>query len=82
METDAAVRGYFFVTFLALRVYFAVLKRLRENELNQKVSVAGVFWELRKVERIRKPGGKEAFAQIPKRAREIVDVFPEALPMA
>lgn len=82
LQTDEAVRGYFFVTFLALRVYFAVLTHLRKHDLNQKVSVEEVFWELRKVERIKKPGGKEVFAQVPKRAREIVDVFPEALPMA
>lgn len=81
LQTDEAVRGYFFVTFLALRIYFAVLTRLREHELNQKISVEEVFWELRKVERIKKPGGKEVFAQIPKQARKIVDVFPNALPM-
>jgi len=82
LQSDEAVRGYFFVTLLSLRVYFAVLKRLREHGLNGEVSVEEVFWEFRKVERIKKPGDKEAFAQIPKSARELVDVFPEAIPMA
>ena len=82
LQSDDAVRGYFFVTLLALRVYFAVLKRLREHGLNGTVSVGEVFWEFRKVERLRKPGDKEAFAQIPNSARELLDVFPEAVPMA
>lgn len=79
MQTDEAVRGYFFVTLLALRVYFNVLRRLREKELTNKVSVEEVFFELSKVQKIVEPG-REYFARIPKRARRIMEVFPE-LPM-
>lgn len=81
MQSDEAVRGYFFVTFLALRVYFGVLRRLRETDKSTEVSVNEVFYKLSKVERVIGPGGKESYAQIPKNAREIVDLFPEALPM-
>lgn len=81
LQSDEAVRGYFFVTFLALRIYFGVLTRLREVEKTSEISVQEVFDELSKVERIVEPGGKEVYAQIPKQAREIVDLFPEALPM-
>lgn len=81
LQSDEAVRGYFFVTFLALRVYFGVLTRLREAEKTSEISVQEVFDELSKVERIVEPGGKEVYARIPKQAREIVDLFPQALPM-
>ena len=79
MQTDEAVRGYFFVTLLALRIYFSVLRRLRERELTNKVSVEEVFFELSKVQKIVEPR-REYFAKIPKRARGIMEVFPE-LPM-
>ncbi len=81
LQDDDAVRGYFFVTLLALRVYFGVLERLREEGLTGEISVDEVFFELSKVERIRGPKEKEAFAKIPSSAQEIVDVFPEAVPM-
>ncbi len=81
MQTDEAVRGYFFITFLALRIYFHTLKRLRENDLTSKISVNEVFFELSKVQRIVEPTGREYYAKIPKKARRILEVFPEALHM-
>lgn len=81
LQTDEGVRGYFFVTFLALRVYFGILKRLREKELTQRVSVGEVLFELSKIQRIVEPSGREYFAAMPKRAREMAALFPEALPM-
>lgn len=81
MESDDAVRGYFFVPFLALRVYFGVLTRLREEDRKNEISVEEVFYELAKVEGIKGPEDKESFAQIPNSAEDIVDIFPEALPM-
>lgn len=79
MRADEAVRGYFFVTLLALRIYFSVLRRLRERELTNKISVEEVFFELSKVQKIVEPS-REYFAMIPKRARRIMELFPE-LPM-
>jgi len=55
-----------------------VLRRLREKELTNKVSVEEVFSELSKVQKIVEPG-REYFAKIPKRARRIMKVFPELL---
>lgn len=81
LQDDDAVRGYFFVTLLSLRVYFGVLERLRQEELTGEISVNQVFFELSKVERIRGRGEKESFAKIPSSAEDIVDVFPEAVPM-
>ncbi|HEC56729.1 MAG TPA: hypothetical protein ENI32_02425 [Candidatus Syntrophoarchaeum butanivorans] len=78
-ESDEAVRGYFFVTLLALRIYFGVLRRLRERELTNRISVEEVFFELSKVQKIVEPS-REYFARIPRRARRIMELFPE-LPM-
>ena len=81
LQSDEGVRGYFFVAFLALRVYFGILRRLREKELTRRVSVGEVLYELSKIQRIVEPRGREYFAAIPKRAREMAALFPEALPM-
>lgn len=81
LQSDEAVRGYFFVTFLALRVYFKILKRLRERDLTGKISVKEVLFELSKLQKIVEPNGREYFAKTPKQTKEIADIFPEALPM-
>ncbi len=81
LRSDEAVRGYFFVTFLALRVYFKILQRLREKGLTTRIAVDEVLFELSKVMKIVERSGREYFAQIPKRAREMCSLFPEALPM-
>jgi transposase len=82
LQDNDAVRGYYFVTFLALRVYFKILKRLRERDLTGKVSVNEVLYELSKVQLIvESEEDREYFAKIPKQARETAALFPEALPM-
>ncbi|WP_048098171.1 hypothetical protein [Archaeoglobus sulfaticallidus] len=40
---------YFFITFLAMRVYFSILKRLREEDLTSRISVNEVLFEFSKV---------------------------------
>ena len=81
MQTAEATRGYFFITFLAMRIYFSILKRLREKRLTPKISVAEVLFELSKVVLIKEKGGREYFAKIPKRAQRMISLFPEALHM-
>ena len=63
LQTPESVRGYFFVTFLALRVYFGILKRLREKKLTTKISVEEVLFELSKVVRIVESNGREYAAK-------------------
>ncbi len=77
LRTEEGVRGYYFVSFIALRIYFGILRRLREKELTSKISVEEVMFELSKVMKIREKNGKEYFAKIPKKARKIMDIFPE-----
>jgi transposase len=81
LQTPESIRGYFLITFLAMRVFFKVLKRLREKKLTHKISVKEVFFELSKVQMISEQTGKEYFAKFPKQSRKILDLYPEALPM-
>lgn len=81
LRSDEAVRGYFIVTLLAMRIYFKILKRLREKDLTKKISVEEVLFELSKVTKIVEVNGNEYFAKTPKRARQMCSLFPEALPM-
>ena len=81
LRSDETVRGYFLVTFLAMRIYFKILKRLREKKLTSKISVDEVLFELSKVTKIVEANGMEYFAKIPKRARRMSSLFPETLPM-
>lgn len=81
MQTTEGVRGYFFVSFLAMRIYFSILKRLREKSLTSRISVEEVLFELSKVEMIVEKSSREYLAKIPKQARKMLSLFPEALPM-
>ena len=81
LRSDEAVRGYFLATFLAMRIYFKILKSLREKGLTNKISVEEVLFELSKVTKIVEKSGREYFAKIPKRARRMCSLFPEVLPM-
>lgn len=80
LQSTEAVRGYFFVTLIALRIYFKILRRLREKDLSQKISVKEVFFELSKMSKIREKNGREYFTKIPKRTRKMLEIFPEAKP--
>jgi transposase len=81
LQTDEGVRGFFFVIFLALRIYFGVLKRLRERKVNQKISVDEVFYELSKIQKIVEKGGRNYFAKAPKRAEDMQVLFADLIPM-
>jgi len=81
LRSDEAVRGYFLTTFLAMRIYFKILRSLREKGLTNKISVEEVLFELSKVTKIVEKNGREYFAKIPKRARQMCSLFPEVLPM-
>ena len=81
LQTDEGIRGYFFVVFLALRIYFGVLKRLRERKVNQKISVDEVFFELSKIQKIVEKGGRDYFTKAPKRAEDMQSLFADLIPM-
>jgi transposase len=82
LRCEESVRGFFFVSFLAMRVYFKILRRLRERRLTSQVSVEEVLFELSKIERIvEDKTGREYYASIPKRARYMLSLFSDLIPM-
>jgi len=76
---DEAVRGYFVVVFLAMRLYFKILKRLRERDLVGKVSVREVLFELSKMRMIVEKGGREYLCALPKKTEQILEVFSDIM---
>lgn len=76
---DDAVRGYFVVVFLAMRIYFKILKRLRERRLVGKVSVREVFLELSKMRMIVERSGREYLCALPKKTQQIAELFSDIM---
>jgi len=74
---DDAVRGYFVVVFLAMRIYFKILRRLRERDLVGKVSVREVLFELSKMRMIVEKSGREYLCALPKKTEQILEVFSD-----
>lgn len=80
---DDAVRGYFFVSFMSLYLYYKILKMLKEKDLVGKVSVGETLLELSKVYEVT-IGEKKKFSEIPKRVGKLadmleLDIFPKKL---
>lgn len=80
---DDAVRGYFFVSFISLYLYYKILKMLKEKDFVGKVSVGETLLELSKVYEVT-IGEKKKFSEIPKRVGKLadmleLDIFPKKL---
>jgi transposase len=86
LRDEPSLRGYVFVTFVALFLYYRLLKKLVEAGLNRKMSVKDALLELSKVYAI-EIGQREVLSEIPKKARVLADLlglrlelFPKILP--
>lgn len=79
---DDAVRGYFVVVLLAMRIHFKILRRLRERGLVGKVSVREALFELSKMEMVVERTGREYLCAIPRRTERILSAFSDLIPMA
>ena len=67
---EDAVRGYFIMILLSMRIHFKILRRLREKNLVGKVSVREVLFELSKMEMIVEDSGREYLCATPKNPRD------------
>lgn len=74
---DDAVRGYFVVVFLAMRIYFKILRRLRERGLVGKVSVREVLFALSKMRMVVERSGSAYLCALPKKTEQILEVFSD-----
>ncbi len=59
-----ALRGYFFISFLSLYVYFSILQMLKSHGLHPKISVKECLLELSKIYAISN-GGRRSLSEIP-----------------
>ena len=83
LDDDDAVRGYFFISFISLYLYYKILNLLRKAKLVDKVSVNEVLLELSKVYEIHL-GEKRKLSEIPNKVEKLaeslgVDIFPKKL---
>jgi len=67
-----AVRGYFFVSFLCLYLYFRVLDRIRVAGLTGELSVNELLFLLSKVYVVKCANGKERVSEIPKKVEMLL----------
>ena len=84
LSNDDAVRGYFFVSFLSLYLYFRVLELLRRHQLIGKVSVNEVLFELSKVYLVKYDDDTVLLSEVPKKAERFeemfgIELFPKSL---
>lgn len=70
LRDDDAVRGYFFVSFLALYLHYKILNILRRKKLTDKTSVNETLLELSKIYEI-KTGKTTKLSTIPAKAEKL-----------
>ena len=80
---DDSVRGYFFVSFLSLYLYYSIFVLIRAADLTSKLSVKDVLLKFSKVYKIVR-GNKETLSEIPSGAEKIdemlgTNIFPKKL---
>lgn len=86
LQSTEAVRGYFFIIYNSLFLYYKILKLLKKNNLNKKISVSDVLILLSKVYLV-DFGHKKQITEIPKKVEELIEnmgldlenIFPKTL---
>lgn len=84
LSDDDSVRGYFFISFISLYLYFRILNILRQRDLIGKISVQELLFELSKVYIIYYNDGKKRLSEITKKAERLdklleLNLFPKEL---
>jgi len=84
LSDDDAVRGYFFIAFISLYLYFRVLEEIRKKGLTGKISVKELLFELSKVYLVKYSDGRKMLSEIPERVEKLaqtleLDIFPNSL---
>ncbi len=82
LSDDYALRGYFFISFVSLYLYYATLNLLRKNGLAGDVSVNELLFELSRVFLVRYSDGSTGLSEIPKKVEQLiqklgVDILPK-----
>ena len=82
LRDNDAIRGYFFVSFIALYIHYRLLEILRINDLIGKYSVNELLFELSKVYAVEYSDNKIEFNEIPKKVESLLkkinmDILPK-----
>lgn len=79
MRSNESIRGYFFITFLALHLYFQIINHLRERDLLKKYSVEDVLLHLSKIYAVRL-GSKEITSEITEKTKRLLEQLQVPIP--
>ena len=74
LHTTDGLRGYFFISFISLYMYFSILQVLKDHDLSQKISVKEALFELSKIF-ITASSARRTVSEIPKKSQKIANVF-------
>ncbi|MEM4058558.1 MAG: IS1634 family transposase, partial [Thermoplasmata archaeon] len=83
LQDDDALRGYFFITFVSLYLYFRIMNIIKKTGLTKDLSVNELLIELSKVYLVENTDGKVvAYSEIPKKVENLIskieiDIFPK-----
>jgi hypothetical protein len=66
LQDDYSLRGYFFIIFVSLYLYFRVLNIIKKADLTKELSVNELLLELSRVYLQEYTDGKKAYTEIPK----------------
>lgn len=72
LQSTESVRGYFFVIFNSLFLYYKILELLKKNNLNKKISVSDVILMLSKVYLV-DFGHRKQLTEIPDKVRDLAE---------
>jgi len=72
LSDDYALRGYFFISFVSLYLYYATLNTLRRNGLVGNISVNELLFELSRVFMVKYSDGSTGLSEVPKKVERLV----------
>ena len=75
VRTDNTLRGYLFITFLALILRMKLMRLMVEAGLSKKFSVEGLLTELEKIKVMMLPDGQKIKTEVTKKQRQILDAL-------
>ncbi|MGC8630183.1 MAG: IS1634-like element ISFac6 family transposase, partial [Thermoplasmata archaeon] len=82
LQDDNTLRGYFFITFVSLYLYFRVMNKINKADLTRDLSVNELLFELSKIYLQEYSDGKTAYSEIPKKVERLItkiglDILPK-----
>ena len=74
LHTADGIRGYFFVSFISMYIYFRILAALKAKGISPKISVKEAVLELSKIYAM-VHGARVSLAEIPEKSQNMADLF-------